>query len=81
MALTALVGLVLWRNDRLSGRALGIYLASDFLAFDEPFATYLLRFDGLLFDLAFGLSAAGPIWLLALGGFAMRSCALASSPI
>ncbi len=72
-ALAALSALVLWRNERIVGRPLGVYAASDFLLFDQSATTYLLRLDGLLFDLGFGLLAAGPIWLFALSGFADRA--------
>jgi hypothetical protein len=66
-ALAALVGLVLERNRRLTGSVLGVYELDDLLAFEIAPTTALLRLDGLLFDLAFGLLAAGPLWLLALG--------------
>ena len=72
VAIAAIGAFVLQRNLRLGGRALGLYALSDFVTFEEPLAAYLLRLDGLLFDLAFGLIAAAPIWLLALRGLATR---------
>lgn len=61
---------VLWRNSQLVGRALRVADWRTMLATDLDPATFALRAGGLLFDVAFGLCAAGPIWLLALPGVA-----------
>ncbi len=65
----AALALVLLRNRASLGKAIGLHSWHDLDLLELPFATYLLRLDGLFFDLAFGLFAAAPIWLLALAGF------------
>jgi hypothetical protein len=60
--------LVLGRNAHLVGRALRVTDWRTLVATDLEAPTFALRLGGLLFDVAFGLCAAGPLWLLALPG-------------
>jgi len=58
--------LILALNWWTTGNPLRVYGWGGLLASSVPWTDYPLALDGLLFDLAFGLTAAAPIWLLAL---------------
>jgi hypothetical protein len=65
----ALVGAAfLWQNQRLFGNALRIHEWQELLLYRQPWGSYLAHFLGLFFDVAFGLFAAAPIWMLLLPG-------------
>jgi hypothetical protein len=67
----SLLGLALWNFWRY-GNPLRMYAASDLAIFAVPLSEQLRGDLGLFFDLAFGLFALAPIWLLVLPG-ALRS--------
>ncbi|HUP25513.1 MAG TPA: hypothetical protein VNB06_21555, partial [Thermoanaerobaculia bacterium] len=60
-------GLLLY-NRHLFGNALRIHEWQELLLYRYPASDYVSHFVGLFFDLAFGLFAAAPIWMLLLPG-------------
>ena len=65
LATATLLGLGLWNFWRY-GNPLRMYAGSDLAIFDVPVGDQLRGDFGLFFDLAFGLFALSPIWLLLL---------------
>lgn len=70
LAATTLLGLGLWNFWRY-GNPLRMYAGSDLAIFEVPLGDQLRGDFGLFFDLAFGLFALSPIWLLLLPGVAI----------
>ena len=69
LAAMTLLGLGLWNFWRY-GNPLRMYAGSDLAIFDVPLREQLRGDFGLFFDIAFGLFALSPIWLLLLPGVA-----------
>ena len=61
-------GLVLWFNHARSGNVLGMHSWSELLLSRESAVKLPLGLNGLFFDLAYGLVACAPIWLLLFPG-------------
>ncbi len=60
--------LVLWWNRATFGAVLGMHSWGELEIYRQPAATVALGLDGLFFDLAYGLIACAPIWLLLFPG-------------
>jgi hypothetical protein len=72
--LCALAGaVVLLHNRQLFGNALRIHEWQELLLYRYPARWYLAHLVGLFFDVAFGLFAAAPIWLLLVPGAATKT--------
>ncbi len=56
--------LVLWSNRSVFGTVLGMHSWSELEVYRQPVSTFALGLNGLFFDLAYGLVACAPIWLL-----------------
>ncbi len=56
--------LVLWWNRSTFGTVLGMHSWGELEIYRESAAAMVLGFNGLFFDLAYGLAACAPIWLL-----------------
>ncbi len=56
--------LVLWLNRSVFGTVLGMHSWSELALYRESAAKLALGLNGLFFDLAYGLVACAPIWLL-----------------
>lgn len=60
--------LVLWSNRTVFGTVLGMHSWSELEVYRQPVVKVALGLDGLFFDLAYGLIACAPIWLLLFPG-------------
>ena len=60
--------LVLWSNRAVSGTVLGMHSWSELEVYRQPVSQLALGMNGLFFDLAYGLVACAPIWLLLFPG-------------
>ena len=60
--------LVLWSNHALAGTVLGMHSWSEFELYRQSAIHMALGLNGLFFDLAYGLIACAPIWLLLFPG-------------
>ncbi len=56
--------LVLWSNRTVSGSVLGMHSWAELEVYRQPVSQLALGMNGLFFDLAYGLVACAPIWLL-----------------
>ena len=61
-------GLVLWLNHARFGTVLGMHSWSELTLSRESAASMALGLNGLFFDVAYGLVACAPIWLLLFPG-------------
>lgn len=62
--------LVLLANALIWGNPLRMHQVGELALFDVPLARFLRGGSGLFFDVAFGLFAAAPLWMLAIPGLA-----------
>lgn len=62
--------LVLIANALIWGNPLRMHAVGELALFDIPLARFLRGGSGLFFDVAFGLFAAAPLWMLAIPGVA-----------
>ncbi len=60
--------LVLWLNRATFGTVLGMHSWGELEVYRQPVSQLALGLNGLFFDLAYGLVACGPIWLLLFPG-------------
>ncbi len=60
--------LVLWSNRTVSGSVLGMHSWGELEVYRQPVSQLALGLNGLFFDLAYGLVACAPIWLLLFPG-------------
>ncbi len=60
--------LVLWSNRTVSGSVLGMHSWAELEVYRQPASQLALGMNGLFFDLAYGLVACAPIWLLLFPG-------------
>ncbi|MXX63146.1 MAG: hypothetical protein F4112_09770 [Holophagales bacterium] len=60
--------LVLWSNRAVFGTVLGMHSWNELEVYREPASKLALGLNGLFFDLAYGLIACAPIWLLLFPG-------------
>lgn len=60
--------LVLWSNRAVFGTVLGMHSWGELEVYRQPASKLALGLNGLLFDLAYGLVACAPIWLLLFPG-------------
>lgn len=60
--------LVLWLNRATFGTALGMHSWGELEVYRQPVSQLALGLNGLFFDLAYGLVACAPIWLLLFPG-------------
>ncbi len=60
--------LVLWSNRAVFGTVLGMHSWSELEVYRQPASKLALGLNGLFFDIAYGLIACAPIWLLLFPG-------------
>ncbi|MYA07596.1 MAG: hypothetical protein F4060_07100 [Holophagales bacterium] len=60
--------LVLWSNRAVFGTVLGMHSWGELEVYRQPASKLALGLNGLFFDLAYGLVACAPIWLLLFPG-------------
>ncbi|MDE2690090.1 MAG: hypothetical protein OXI49_06200 [Acidobacteriota bacterium] len=60
--------LVLWSNRAVFGTVLGMHSWDELEVYRQPVSQLALGLNGLFFDLAYGLVACAPIWLLLFPG-------------
>ena len=60
--------LVLWSNRAVFGTVLGMHSWGELEVYRQPASKLALGLNGLFFDLAYGLIACAPIWLLLFPG-------------
>ncbi len=60
--------LVLWSNRAVFGTVLGMHSWGELEVYRQPVSKVALGLNGLFFDLAYGLIACAPIWLLLFPG-------------
>lgn len=60
--------LVLWSNRAVFGTVLGMHSWGELEVYRQPVSQLALGMNGLFFDLAYGLVACAPIWLLLFPG-------------
>ena len=60
--------LVLWSNRTVFGTVLGMHSWAELEVYRQPVSQLALGLNGLFFDLAYGLIACAPIWLLLFPG-------------